>query len=290
LTRPFIEFLQCQSLPWSKGVPGGGLANLESKILSQDDADGATTALLRLPPAWSAGEGVALACEEELFVLCGSLCHEGVAVGALEYLRLPAGSDRSSLGSDETRSTVVVSFTTSEWVTSPVRTDALGAQAVRTHEEPWTGNFHPQFPPGAGRKFLKQDPETGEQTWLLGTLPLRWGSRAERHPVVEEMFLVSGTLVSPLGTMFPGAYFWRPPEEWHGPFGTFSGNLELFRTVGGPLSTEYRQHPEPLDRHPDYSPVLPPDLLEPATQGHRFCQDHFSELNWTWPHLGVERV
>ncbi len=42
---------------------------------------------------------------------------------------------------------------------------------------PYTARFHPEFPPGAGRKLLYEDPVTHDTTWLLGTLPLRWAER-----------------------------------------------------------------------------------------------------------------
>jgi len=39
--------------------------------------------------------------------------------------------------------------------------------------------------------------------------------------------------------MTPGAYFWRPPGIDHGPYGSLTGTLALFRTVDGPLQTSY---------------------------------------------------
>ena len=138
------------------------------------------------------------------------------------------------------------------------RVDALAGE--------WGGNFHPQFPPGAGRKFLRQDPHDGEQTWILGTMPLRFGRRPEKHPVVEEMFLLSGELVGPLGVMHAGCYFWRPPEEWHGPFGSKTGNVMLFRTKGGPLSTVYTEDEVEFCWHPEHKPILPEGISEEARQ------------------------
>jgi hypothetical protein len=128
-------------------------------------------------------------------------------------------------------------------------------QRLNLFDEPWTGNFHPQFPLGAGRKWLRRDPVTTDETWILGTLPLRSGRRPEKHPVVEEMYLISGELIGPLGVMRPGAYFWRPPEVWHRPFGSNTGCLMLFRTVGGPLSTVYTETEQDFDWNPAQRPI-----------------------------------
>jgi hypothetical protein len=133
---------------------------------------------------------------------------------------------------------------------------------VRALDGEWGAGFHPRFPSGAGRKFMRQDPVTGEQTWILGTMPLRSGRRPEKHPVVEEMFLVSGELVGNLGVMHAGAYFWRPPEIWHGPYGSWTGNVMLFRTRGGPLSTVYTEDEREFDWTPAHRPVLPAGLAE----------------------------
>ena len=133
-------------------------------------------------------------------------------------------------------------------------------ERVDAFEGEWGGNFHPDFPGGAGRKWLRRDPHDGDETWILGTMPLRWGHRPEKHPVVEEMYLLSGELVGHRGKMYPGAYFWRPPEEWHGPFGSPTGNVMLFRTKGGPLSTVYTDHQVEFSWRPPHDPVLPDDL------------------------------
>ena len=97
-------------------------------------------------------------------------------------------------------------------------------------------------------------------------MPRRFCRRTENHPVVEEMFLWSGELVGPLGVMHAGCYFWRPPEEWHGPFGSKTGNVMLFRTKGGPLSTVYTEDEVEFCWHPEHKPILPEGISEEARQ------------------------
>lgn len=90
---------------------------------------------------------------------------------------------------------------------------------------------------GISRKDLFLDPETGERTFLSMVLP-HWeppGGKgpSERHPVVEDAYVINGSLTGPQGTMGPGAYFWRPPQIPHGPFGTRFGCVMLIRFLGG---------------------------------------------------------
>lgn len=265
MTRPFIEFLQSQSLPWSEGLYGGR-SGVTSKIMSIDLETGASSTLVTYPAGWQQPNEHHLRVDEELFVLGGDLRIGDVTYTEKSFANLPAHYTRSSAAS--TNGATVLTFFSGEPVTHdgpgrPAELDpARLVEHVNAFDGEWTGNFHPKFPPGAGRKFLRQDPHDGEETWVLGTMPLRSGRRPEKHPVVEEMYLLSGELVGPLGVMQPGAYFWRPPEEWHGPFGSKTGNLFLFRTKGGPLSTEYTEHEVDFTWSPDHQPILPPELEE----------------------------
>lgn len=266
MTRPFIEFIQSQALPWETGAR----PDVDARVLSRDEADGSCSLLLRYPPGWSRTATEHLEADEELFVLAGALEINGRRYRPKCYAHLPAGHTRTGQASPE--GAVVLTFFSGE----PRATAGAGTcdgerlvEFVDAFEGEWGGNFHPRFPPGAGRKYLRRDPYDGEETWILGTMPLRWGRRPEKHPVVEEMYLLSGELVGHVGVMRAGAYFWRPPEEWHGPFGSPTGNLMLFRTKGGPLSTVYTSHEVPFSWEPAHRPILPPELqpygLQPWT-------------------------
>jgi hypothetical protein len=264
MSRPFIEFIQAQQLDWAASVVTALRPGTSAKPLSRDADSGASSTIVRYPAGWCDDEGSVLSADEEVFVLEGELTIGEVTHGRYSYAHLPAGFHRPGMRSGP--GAVVLTFFSAE----PERASADGHAAdlvterviekVDAFEGDWGGNFHPRFPPGAGRKWLRRDPVTGDETWILGTMPLRSGRRPERHPVVEEMLLLSGTLVGHVGEMRPGAYFWRPPEEWHGPFGSMTGNLMLFRTVGGPLSTEYTQDEVPFSWDAEHRPILPPEL------------------------------
>ncbi len=272
--RPFIEFIQAQALPWRDGSYGQQRSGLRSKVLSMDQETGASSMLIEYPDGWSRGTHH-LGVDEELFVLGGQLTIDSIDYGPKSYAHLPAGYLRRRTVSRS--GAVVLTFFSGEpqLVDGPPPAGLLDERRLVTHVDgfagQWGANFHPLFPPGAGRKFLRRDPYDGEETWLLGTMPLRSGRRPEKHPVVEEMYLLSGELVGPLGTMQPGCYFWRPPEEWHGPFGSPTGNLMLFRTKGGPLSTVYTEHEVGFSWTPEHQPILPSELQRYGQQPQPGC-------------------
>jgi hypothetical protein len=260
MARPWIEFVQSQNLPWVSGDLWGCRPGVEFKVLSLDADQGASSLLVRYPPGWRLERAGALSADEEFLVLDGTLSLGQQRYGEKSYAHLPVGYARGPMTS-ETGAVVLTFF--SRWPSwdeagafDPARlVENLDAFAV-----PYTARFHPEFPPGAGRKTLYEDPLTHAQSWILGTLPMRWAERAEVHPVVEEMYLLSGESHGNRGVMRPGAYFWRPPEIAHGPYGTLTGNLYFFRTHGGPLVTRYVDGGRPFRWWPPYDPVLPDEL------------------------------
>jgi len=261
VSRAWIEFIQSQFLPWRLGYLSGVRPGVECKILSADHETGACSLLVRYPAGWSA-PGSALTVADELFVLEGGLTIGERAYADHAFAHFPPGFVTGNWATQ--RGAVVLEFFSGHPARAAaamqyderqlvVHLDALAAE--------YTGNFHPQFPPGAGRKILYQDPETLDTTWLLGTMPLRWAERAEVHPTVEEMYLIAGEVHGNRGVMRPGAYFWRPASKPHGPYGTQTGNLYLFRTKGGQLSTTYVDSERAFHWWPKYDPVLPPELI-----------------------------
>ena len=260
MSRPWIEFVQSQHLPWQRGDLGGVRPGVEFKQLSADPDSGACSLLVRYPAGWTCAAGP-LAVDDEFLVLEGSLEIANREYGQMTYAHLPAGFDAGARSSRH--GAVLIEFFSGR--PAPGRRDAkFDERRLVLHQDtfqvPYTGNFHPEFPPGAGRKLLYTDPVTRDTTWILGTLPMRWAERAEIHPTVEEMYLLSGEVHGNRGVMRPGAYFWRPPSKPHGPYGTRTGNLYLFRTKGGVLSTDYVDPERKFRWWPEFDPVLPPEL------------------------------
>lgn len=262
--RPFIEFIQAQQLAWAHTPFHDVRPGVEIRTLSSDAKTGAASLLIRYPAGWERPVDEVLTEDEEFFVISGTLIVDGRSYGRYCYGHLPAGYFRSGMRSPD--GAVVLTFFTGvpEHRAASGHSPDLVVERVVEYIDGlagvWGAGFNPKFPPGAGRKWLRRDPVTGDETWILGTMPLRNGTQPERHPVVEEMYLLSGELHGHVGVMRPGAYFWRPPQEWHGPFGSLTGNVMLFRTVGGPLSTVYDDNHVPFNWYPPARPILPPEL------------------------------
>ncbi len=264
MSRPFIEFIQSQQLPWdTKGYITNFRPGLLVRELSLDNESGGCSLLIKYPENYLNVGSHYLTADEEFFVIEGEICVDGQKYGRYNYGHFPKGMQTESISSI---GAIVLTFfdVRPESIVADSDSSDLQRERVIVHidamENEWGGNFNPDFPPGAGRKWMRRDPVTQDETWVLGTMPLRYGMRSEKHPVVEEAYLLSGELVGHLGVMTPGAYFWRPPEEPHGPFGSMTGNLYLFRTVGGPLSTVYEPDSREFNWAPKHDPILPAEL------------------------------
>ncbi|MEO8751139.1 MAG: DUF4437 domain-containing protein [Casimicrobiaceae bacterium] len=274
MSRSWIEFVQSQLLPWTPAPLASIRPGVECRVLSSDEENGACSLLVRYPPGWRSPGG-ALVAGEELFVVEGALTIAERRYSDYSFAHFPAGFVTGEWTSEA--GAIVLQFFSALPRLLP-GVPPYDERKLVTHLDalavPYTGNFHPQFPPGAGRKILYQDPDTLDTTWLLGTMPLRWAERAEVHPTVEEMYLLAGEVHGNRGVMRPGAYFWRPGSLPHGPYGTQTGNLYLFRTQGGGLSTQYVDPDRPFQWWPPYDAILPPELAayagEVSSSAHRW--------------------
>lgn len=269
MARPHIEFIQSQVLPWQHGLPGGGRGDVECKVLSRDRETGEASLVVRYPAGWSRPMPHHVDGDEEIFVLDGELTINGVAYGKYGYTHLPAGFPRRNAASP--RGAVAITFVSGD--PGEREGEAAGkfdarryVEKVDLHETGLRNDFDLKRTKwkgtqGMGLTNLRIEPDTLERTWVIGEIPMNGMLRAETHPVVEEMYLLEGALSGNLGIMRAGAYFWRPPEVKHGPYGSKSGSLILFRSRGGPLSTTFHDDGV-FSWSPEHRPVLPEALQE----------------------------
>ncbi len=263
--RPHIEFIQAQLLPWRRINQDAARPGAEYKFLSRDPDTGACSALIRYPPGWRRDGDNRLSADEEFYVLDGTLWVDHESYSHDVYGYLPAYTEYSSIHSPQ--GAVVLTFFNREPAlytgsdgprTAPLRIDALHMPWDMTLNDPKLAHL------GISRKDLRTDPETGERTFLSMVLPHSeppgLEGPQESHPVVEEAYLISGSLTGPQGTMAPGAYFWRPPGIRHGPFGTRWGCVSLIRFVGGRHVNEWSETNAPFSFDAPYDPILPADL------------------------------
>lgn len=236
--RPHIEFIEAGDVP-KLPVEAGPLVGTEQRLLSEDDENGAWTALHTTPPGWKGDLG-SNQRPIEIFVLEGALQVESQPVGTGCYAYLPAGGGSCPVSSP-TGAHAIVMF-------DPERPGATGGQAkvVDPSTQRWmTAELgEADIPPGICIKLLHQDEDTGDWTWVAATVPSWQENRAEIHDTIEESLLIRGdTLLGERGIMKPGSYFWRPPMVRHGPMFTQGGGYFFFRSKGGGLTVEYEDVP-----------------------------------------------
>lgn len=252
MPRPHCEFIHAFDLPVhepTSGPFGGGAY----RVLSEDDTDGSSSLLVRVPGFWH-GDLAGSTRPVELFVLRGRLVVAGHRLVEGSYAWVPTGAAKRTLSATE--DTLFIAFV------EPEREVAGGVEVVDTNEMVWEPiGVEQGTAPGIHRKLIRRDPVTGDDTYVVSAVAYWRDSLAERHPTIQEGFLIRGDcLDGRAGGMVPGDYFWRPAMGPHGPMFTHSGNLFLFRTKGGSWDVTYEEVPEwrdLVDRYRNREPYFP---------------------------------
>lgn len=260
--REHIDFLQVQWLDW---VDGGafGLPHMQAKILSKEDV-GSDISLVVSVAASFVGRVDHEGSDLEIYVLAGAGRINGQAFGMQDYAFFPAGSGPLEL---QTEAGITLFFCRSVSAatlqTDPARIAARAVNRISLREVDWDGDFArfglQSMSSGARMKVLRLDPFDGNTTYITSTFAFRRGVQAERHPIAQEFYMLAGELAGPLGVMQAGAYCYRPEMAIHGPYGSPTGALILFRSHGGEQAT-YWEDTEPFRYDPPLRPILPPRL------------------------------
>lgn len=265
MTRDHIEFIQNQCLPWQQDRY---FTDIESRLLSRDIESCAYTALHRLRNGQQWLENHAITANEEFYVLAGSFHLNGFEYAAGCYAFLPAGYPRTNCIVME--DAIVLRMFDSAPLPFEEQDDAIQRAAHRpaipfldTYRMQWDRHIHDikLAHLGLGRKNLRQDPITGQRTFLFMTSPqthpVNWRGPKEMHPTPEEAFLIAGDLTGEYGTMQAGAYFWRPPGIAHGPYGSKGGSFSLIRFVGGAHVNLWTEELFNFSYSVPYQPIVP---------------------------------
>jgi quercetin dioxygenase-like cupin family protein len=270
MARPHIEFIQAQAVGWCTLDDDTSRPGAEAKPLSHDADSKAVTTILRYPAGWSLDQEHYLDSDEEFYVLSGTLVMNGESYGEGDYAYLPAGYPRHSMTSESGADVMTFFEGPHNRVAGPAPNGFYNGtnlvQRIPTKSVEWGSATDPKvMAPGVKRLGLRKDPNTGDTTWLLDideTGMTGEVNRLETHPVVEEVFILSGEMHMPMGVLKSGAYFWRPPGIPHGPVGTKTGSLGLFRCKGGPLTTDWSEDPHPVQWNAPYEPFLPEGMAD----------------------------
>jgi hypothetical protein len=262
--RDHIEFIQTQRLAWQDGA-SWGRPGTRLKLLSRDHTTGAFSCVMQFPAGWSGGHSAWLAVDEEFYVLDGRLVVDGVAYTDNSYGHWPAGFEREDATTPD-GATLLCFFSGQIDQPTTVRPEVMQARLVRkvdVTDGQWDGDLEKfglaSMKARSRMRVLREDPLTGETTYLTATSPFLHGVRAERHPIVQEFYLLSGELAGNTGIMQAGAYCFRPEMVKHGPYGSPTGALILFRGMGGKQETFWEDAP-PFTFKPDHAPILPTAL------------------------------
>lgn len=230
--RPHVEFIQSHDVE-SQLLADGPLAGATKRLLSADDETGDYTALVSFPAGWSGDVG-GLDRPVELFGLGGAFELDGTRLAAGGYAyTIPSRRARPLTTRSGGHLLVMVEKL------SPVHSEQP-VEVIDTNALRWADRSITAVPPGLVIKALRNDPDTGDRTWLAALAPGWMETRAEIHPTVEEAFMIRGDgLLGERGEMTGGCYFWRPPMVLHGPMTTRNGQFVFFRTKGGTISVTY---------------------------------------------------
>lgn len=269
-----FHYEPASSIPWEdfnvEGMPTG----LKRRLLSQSPSMGAVTQITYIPDGWSHPSAYHNA-DEELFLLEGDLTIQdpnGVQeLRRYSYTFLPAGMAHGPMRS---RQGAVVMH----WIKGPPdfvpslehRQNSRLHAAVRNvnhFDSPWyVGDPFPAYRvggnfPGAVHKLLRQDPDTGENTWMTfnASIPAttrgvgNFGGGYEVHPSFEEYYFLEKSGETVIGECLEKgltqikfadrSYWWRPGGIGHGGAtshgdGKPDYNIALVRT-GTQLWAEY---------------------------------------------------
>ena len=266
LGRPHTDFVQSQVAP----------SRVLTEINSQPGVDGATvsydakgtravTVIFRYPKGWTFERAHYVNSDEEFYVLDGSVTFDGVTYMPGDYAYLPAGHPHEHMESKD--GAVLLNFYEGEHKAfyEPTPPGMYKPASLIKHRAgaamSWAAGMAEDvaaWGKSAKRKLLRNDPASGESTWLLKVGPDAPTTRRRiaTHTAVEEIFLLDGQIATPRGVMLPGAYAWRAPGTPLGPLGTPTGFVALYRSKGGAPKSTYSKAPEPVIWNAAYEPLL----------------------------------
>jgi len=223
--RPLIDFVDVVDLGYeSLDVTEG----VHRKCLSRDPDTGEGSWYVEVEP----GHRLVLENCEEVFLLSGRLRADG-----REMYRYSWAWSSNGLQFEEDNAGGLVQLLAFTRAVGP--RDRVGEQAAidlpqLDWEAPRTGGF----PPGGGRKTLRDNGEHGA-FWVLGLLPYWLSPFTESHSYLEENFILEGEIETAVGLMTPGTYLVHPPGHIHGPMRSRPGALVITRAQG-PFGNHYK--------------------------------------------------
>ncbi|MCY4372015.1 MAG: DUF4437 domain-containing protein [bacterium] len=246
MARPHIDFIHVDDIAWVELDLPGGNKPVRMKPLSRDADTGGVTAIVEFPPGFERRETGYNSSDEDLFYLEGEMTWGDRTLHPHCYAFHPAGKLREPIRT-AAGTVVFASFTeTPHWHPSdrpgPMFQPERDVSYVDIRKVPWESPRFDDFPAGASRKALRNDPGAQQGASINGLLPQWISPYTEWHTFSEEVYILEGTIDTTFGKMTEGAYLAHPPEDVHGPMHSVDGCM-FFVIVRGPIGNTY----EPVD-------------------------------------------
>ena len=207
---PYPAFVQTDLIPdqFLASLPG-----IRAKQFGGDPQTRSMRARIDLPPDWRGTTGGSPGKSLELFVLAGELSLADISLRAGGYAYIPPGSLGFNLASESGARLL--------YLLDDVDPAALIRTPVILDTE--LVDWRPDGQTGQATKELRNDPGSGERTWLLRIAP-RTGLPWESSTTAREGFLLRGehrhvecVAGEPyVDTYLPGGYFDRPAAAVNG--------------------------------------------------------------------------
>lgn len=281
LGRPHTDFIHSQNVPARVLGASNSLPGVSGAPLSYDaKGSRAVSVLFKFPSDWSLTRPHYVNSDQEFLVLEGSVEFDGVVYSQGDYAYLPAGTHHDLMRSAD--GATVLNFYEGEHLAIYEATPPgmfkpeRSTPHVASNARPWV-DAHDLGSTSLGakvkEKILHHDNESGERTWLVRAEPdddrVALHRPTVRNEAVEEMFVISGTISTPLGTMQAGAYAWRAPGTPRGPYGSRTGFTALLRSKGGSPRTRVVSRHSPVVWDAPLSPDVPASMREYAQSSLR---------------------
>lgn len=271
MAREHTMFIMAQDIPWDDGLYSGARPDVRSKVLSIDEAGTDASLVVEYPAGWQRSEPEYLTADEEILVLGGALEINGRTYTRHQYAFFPAGYVRRNARSIKGAQVLTMVGDAPKVVAGEPDTPCNAKKLIEFVDPlsmEWDETLvDPQLAKGVAIKPLRNDPETGESSFLYMSPPHRVPRNMLKpkwtHSVVEELFCLSGTYVwADSGRMGPGGYCWWRENVYHGPSGTDVGYHLFVRIVGGELDNIFDDEMLPFDWDPEFNTTVP-DRLKP---------------------------
>ena len=163
MSRPHIDFIHIDDIDWVDLALPGGNRPIRMKPLSRDPDTGGVTAIVEFPPGFERRETGYNTSDEDIFYLEGEMTWGDLTCRPFCYAFHPAGKLREPLHTAD-GALVFASFTeTPNWNPSdqpgPMFRPERAVPLVDSLAVTWQSPRFDDFPGGAARKPLRNDPE-----------------------------------------------------------------------------------------------------------------------------------